>query len=44
MTKSDVFFVILIQNAADFAQIFQAGKQTKKTLLEISYILMSQVA
>lgn len=29
MTKSDGFFVILIQNAAEFAQFFQVGKQKK---------------
>lgn len=36
MTKSDVLFVILIQNAADFAQIFQFGKQ-KKPAWNIAY-------
>lgn len=42
ITKSDSSFVISIQNAAKFAQIFQIGKQ--KQLLEILYIQMSQVA
>lgn len=38
-----VFVVTSIQNAADFAQIFQRGKPTKQ-LLEILSIPLSQVA
>lgn len=41
-TQSDAFFVISIQDAAEFAQIFQVGKP--KRMLEILCIPMSQIA